>query len=184
MFEYFDTLRELSGTDFFFWFCALAGSGMFVIQTLLSFVIGTDHETGSEDGSDVKWLSKQAIAGFLMMFGWTALTCQHELSLSNVVTILISFSMGVITIFITGALFKAARKLHSTGAVFRLEEAIGKEAVVYHRIPKDGVGKISISLNNLTREIDAVSSEEIPSFTPVRIKQLANDNTVVVGRLL
>ena len=179
MIEYFDTLREFGALDFFFWFCALAGSGMFIVQMFLSFCVGDGY---GEDEGDFKWLSKQAIAGFLMMFGWTALTCQHEFGFSNWMTVVTAFVAGVITIFITGALFKSARKLHSSGAVFRLEEAVGKEAIVYHRIPKNGIGKVSISLNNLTHEIDATSAEEIPSFTSVHIKRLINDKTVIVSR--
>lgn len=179
----FDSFKEFTGPDFFFWFCALAGSGMFIIQMLLSFVMGIDQEAG-EDAGSVKWLSKQAIAGFLMMFGWTALTCQKEFGLPKTLTIIIALAIGAATMFITGLIFKTAKKLHSSGAVFRLEETIGKEAIVYHRIPKDGQGKISISLNYLTHEIDATSAEEIPSFTPVQIiKKLKDNNTVVVRRL-
>ena len=171
-----------------FWFCALAGSGMFFIQFVLNF-FGMDsaHHAdagGSEtDSSNFKWLSKQAIIGFLMMFGWTGLACIKELKLSRSLTITISLSAGIITIFITGALFRGAKKLGSSGNVFKIEDVIGKEATVYQRIPKNGIGKISISFQNLSYEIDAISlsNEELSSFTKVQvIKKSDNGKAVVV----
>jgi hypothetical protein len=89
---------------------------------------------------------------------------------------------GLITLLITGLIFRGAKKLHSSGTVFRIEDAIGKEAMVYQRIPKDGAGKISISLHNFTHEIDAVSSlqEELLSFTSVRIIEKVDEKTVRV----
>ena len=66
--------------------------------------------------------------------------------------------------------------------VFRIEDAIGKQATVYQRIPKGGAGKISLSLNNLTYELDAISdhSEELSSFTQVHVLKKADEKTVVV----
>ncbi len=172
--------------DGVFWFCALAGSGMFVIQFILSLIGVTDHE--HSDMSDVgdehkfKWLSIQAIAGFLMMFGWTALTCQNEFALPVTLIVSIAFGIGFIAIFISSSIFKLARKLHSSGTVFSVDEAIGKEAVVYHRIPKGGRGKITVNVQQFTHEIDAINhnQEEISSFTRVQIIKKQDDNTVVV----
>jgi hypothetical protein len=78
-----------------------------------------------------------------------------------------------------------AKRLQSTGSVYRIEDAIGKDAYVYQSIPKGGVGKISVSLNHFTHEINAVSydSKELPSFTLVKIIEKKDDNTVVVAHL-
>ncbi len=169
-----------------FWISALAGTGLLVIQTLLS-LLGTDHNddssTGESDDGSFRWLSKQAVAGFMMMFGWVGLSCIKEFSLSGTVTTLISIAAGLITFFITGLIFRLARRLRSSGTVFSIDEAIGKEAEIYQKIPKGEAGKVTVSLQNLTHEIDAISlsKEELASFTKVHIIKKANDHTVVVA---
>jgi len=170
--------------DTFFWICALAGTGMFIVQFFLN-IFSFNGDDSMEDAGAFNWLSKHAITVFLMMFGWTGLTSLRQFELPSKFAIPISLATGLISIVITGLIFKTARKLHSTGTVFRIEDAIGKEAMIYQRIPKDGVGKISVSLHHLTHEIDAVSfhQEEIPSFTPVQIIKKADEKTVVVAPL-
>lgn len=166
--------------DHLFWFCALAGSGMFLIQFILYF-LGADSDD-LDDGSNFKWLSKQAITGFLMMFGWMGLAAKKELGYSPWASTAIAAVGGFVAMFVSGAIFKAARKLRSSGTVFRIDEAIGKEASVYHRIPKGGIGKITISLQDITHELDAVSmnGEEVASFSQVQIIKKADERTVVV----
>jgi hypothetical protein len=117
-----------------------------------------------------------------MMFGWVGLTCKHEFGLSILATSLIAFLGGLIAIFATALIFKSAKKLRSSGSVFRIEDAVGKQAVVYQRIPKGGVGKISLSLNEMTYEIDAMShqNEELPSFISVQVLKKSDDKTVIV----
>ena len=107
----FSKFNDLVSKNPIFWICPLAGSGMFFIQFALNFFSGDiDHHAdagGSEtDSGDFKWLSKQAIIGFVMMFGWTGLACVKEFELSRALCITISLSAGIITIFITGSLFR------------------------------------------------------------------------------
>jgi hypothetical protein len=179
--EYNNLTRE----EFIYWFCALVGSGLFFIQLILSF-IGFDNDSVEDltetNTTSFNWLSKQALASFMMMFGYVALACKKEFLQAAPISITGGLLAGALTVVITGFLFKWVRKLHSSGTVFNLDSAIGKEALVYQRIPKEGVGKISLSLNNFTHEIDAVSAdrEEIASFTPVLIIKKADDRLVVV----
>lgn len=144
---------------------------MFLIQFILYF-LGTDHDD-LDDGSsqNFKWLSKQAITGFLMMFGWVGLAAKKELGYSPLLATAIAVAAGAVAMFVSGSIFKAARKLRSSGTVFRIDEAVGKEAAVYQRIPKGGVGKVTLSLQDLTHELDAISlnGEEVASFSQVQI---------------
>ncbi len=185
MLENLHTFRDLLNQDSLYWFCALSGSGIFIILFLMSLFGGADYdhlEAGELDAVRVNWLSKQAISGFLMMFGWTSLTCQNQFHLPGSVTLAVAIAAGTVAVLVNGFLFKMTRKLHSSGTVFSLEDAIGKEAVVYQQIPKDGIGKISISLHHFTHEIDAISlnDEDIPSFSAVRVIKKASDNILVV----
>lgn len=158
---------------------------MFVIQFLLT-ILGTGTNEFAEDVTidsiKFKWLTKQALTGFLLMFGLVGLTCQKEFGLSVFTSVTLALLSGVIATALTGYIFKFAKKLHSPGRVVSLNDALGKEAFVYQRIPKGGIGKISVSLHDLTTEIDAVSldQEDIDSFVRVQIIKKADENTVVV----
>lgn len=173
--------------DSFYWFCALVGSGLFIIQFCLNLIGFADHDTndGIADAGAFKWLSRQAITGFLMMFGWSALTSQKEFNLGFAPTLGIAIFSGLIAIFVTGLIFKTARKLHSNGTVFKIEDTIGLEAVVYQRIPSEGIGTISVCIEDFVREIDACSTvqKEVPSFVRVKIINKINDKTVLVEML-
>ena len=172
-----------------FRFCALVGVGMLVIQSLMS-LLGTDHDCheandggGSLADGKFKWMSRQTLTAFIMMFGCAGLVCSEQFKLSILITLPIALGTATAAAFIIALIFRLAKKAHSPGTVFKIDDAIGKEATVYHRIPKGtGTGKISISLHNFTHEIDAISldKEEIPSFTAVRIINKADDTTVVV----
>lgn len=164
-------------------FFALLGTGLFVIQFALSLFghLTDDLDDSGEMDGKFKFLSKQALTGFFMMFGWVGLTCQKEFSLSGLASVLIAFAFGCATMFITALLFHGAKKLHSSGTIFRIEDAIGLEAVIYQKIPKDGVGKVTVSVNQFTHEIDAVALEELDSFRSVRIIKKADEKTVLVA---
>jgi len=203
MFYFINYFYELIKSGSVFWFCALAGSSMCLIQFIINiFGIGIgDHDScdtrdvpsdtihdGGQDSADArkfKWLSMQTITGFLMMFGWTAITCQNEFGLQDSVTIGISLASGTFAALIIRFIFKLAQKLRSSGSVYRIEDAIGKEGYVYQCIPKGGKGKVSMSLQNFTHEIDAISHhyEDLPSFMRVKIIEKSDDNTVVVTPL-
>ncbi len=173
--------------DSTFWFCALSGSGLFIVQFLLDLVGGASHHDLDDGGGEISpgkfhWLTKQALTGFLMMFGWVGLTCRKEFDLPGVTSVLLALAGGIVAIFCTGLIFKGAKSLRSSGTVFRIEDSIGKEATVYQRIPKNGVGKISVSVHNFTHEIEAISHncEELASFTTVKIIKKADEKTVFV----
>ncbi len=201
MIYYINYFNELIRSGSIFWFCALAGSGMFLIQFIINIFGVGDHDSfdtsdissdtihdGGQDSADakkIKWLSMQTITGFLMMFGWTAITCQNEFGLQDSITIGISLTSGIFAALIIRSIFRLAKRLRSSGSIYKIEDAIGKEAYVYQRIPKGGVGKISMTLQHFTHEIDAIShhSEELPSFMRVKIIEKSDDNTVVVTPL-
>ncbi len=160
----------------FFWYCTVAGVALFLLQLCLN-LIGIsieDFDTG------FNWLSKQALSGFLLMFGLVGLTCTKQFGLSYFVSIVLGGLAGILVIFVTGWIFRMAKGLHSSGTVFNIEDAVGKEATVYQRIPKDGMGKVTLSLHNLTHEIDAVADMDLPSFVSVTIFEKINETTVKV----
>lgn len=171
-----------------FLFCAYAGLGIWIIQFLLSLAgTGETDFEGEELGDDrnFKWFSFKAIAGFLMMFGLTALTCLRDFNLNIEISTFIAFIVGLFAIYILNLIYKLSKRMHSSGSVFQINDLVGKEAYVYQRISADGVGKISLSHHDLTHEIEAVSDlkQEIASFTRVRILRILDGNVVAVTPL-
>jgi len=173
--------------DGLFWLAAIAGSGLFALQFLLSLFGSGDGDEGGDggafDAARVKWLSKQAVTGFLMMFGWTALACSKEFGLALPWTIALALLAGAAAIFVSGLLFKGANKLHSPGSIFDLDQSIGKEATVYQRIPKTGTGKVTVLIGKVIHEVDAASlnGEEIESFSQVLISKKIDEKTLAVS---
>ena len=162
---------------------AYLGTLFFVLQFLFSLFGAEGYEEAS--GGDFKWLSKQALSGFAMMFGWIGLTCVKEFSLDPVLSVVVSVAGGLVAFFVTGFIFRMAKGLRSSGSVFRIEDTLGKEAIVYHRINQGNPGKITVSLHDLTHEIDAISfsNEELPSFSTVRVIGMQDDKTVIVEKV-
>ncbi|CRX37912.1 hypothetical protein [Estrella lausannensis] len=179
-------LNLLTSGDTLFLVAAFIGTGLFFIQLLFNAFGGghSDDSNGEFDTLQFKWLSKQAVTGFLMMFGWMGLTATHEFEFSLPSALGIALSGGALLLIITGSLFKGASKLHSPGSQFRIEDTLGKKGLLYQRIKDGNSGKVTVILNQMTYEIDALSEtgEDIPSFTPVKITKINDDKTVVVAK--
>ncbi|MFA6915816.1 MAG: hypothetical protein WC222_05420 [Parachlamydiales bacterium] len=178
----FEQINSFVNSDSLYWFCAVLGSALFLIQFTLNLIGTGEFSEFESDSGNFKWLTKQALSGFLMVFGWTALSLKHEFQIQGIFNLSIAFSAGFLTILASGLIFRLAHQLQSTGTVFDIDKTIGLEATVYQRIPVKGSGKITINIENITREIEAIShhEQEIPSFSRVVVLKKADDKTVVV----
>ena len=186
-------VENLNAFQMTFWFCALCGTGFFLINTVLSMVSGVDtdldigsHHTthegiGSPDAA-FQLISLTSLTGFVMMFGWIGLTSYEQFHLDPLLTFLCALSAGFITMFLTAKIFQSAKRLASNGSVFDISQALGKVAVVYARIPVDGKGQIQIAISSLTHELDALSSDNvvIESNTHVEVLRILDNTTVIV----
>jgi hypothetical protein len=195
--DYIDAFLQLLQTGSIFWFCALTGTGMFLIQSVINLFGISDYDSLEpsdasfeqevdlevSDARRFKWLSMHTITGFFMTFGWSAITCQEQYQLSTALTVSISLFFGLLTALTIHLIFRFAKKLKSPGNVYTLEEAIGKEGYLYQSIPKGGRGKIIMTIQDLTHEIDAISyhPQDLPSFIPVKVIEKRDENTVVVA---
>jgi len=178
--------------QFIFWISALFGTIFFLLKTLFSFTgifaenpdhpeIGTDSlNHGTDDAFKV--VSLHSLTGSLMMFGWVGLACSIQHVLSPTLSIFIALLAGLLMMVVTAYLFKLASKLSSPGTSFSIESILNKTALVYQSIPDKGAGKIQVSVDNILREVKAISdkNEPIASFTQVRVVQIINKTTVSV----
>jgi hypothetical protein len=126
-----------------------------------------------------------SIAGFFMMFGWTGLACFKQLEYGHLTSITIAFFIGLVTMVLTALIFKGAMLLVSTGSSFDIKKAMGLVGTVYNNIPQNGLGKIQIDVDGVTREVLArsVNHSEIESFKLVKVVQILDHEVVVVKEI-
>ena len=173
--------------------CAVAGGTVLIGQTGLSLfgLGGADAEVDPDvdvddiDGGDsLNFLSIRALAGFLAFFGLigaggTASEWPPGLSLA------VAFAAGASVMFFVAFVMRFFHRMHSEGNV-RPENAVGKTARVYLRVPagRSGKGKVSLSLQGRSMEFEAVTAgDELPTGSACRVVGLVTEDTVEVTSL-
>lgn len=176
-------IQLLSYIDTFFWFCAIAGTLLFLLRFLMMFVgfgegFGDDHHADA----DFKMLSIHSMTGFFMMFGWSGLAALHQFHLPIQWASLVAFGCGLFCIFVLHQLFRVARRLVSQGRSLNYDDAVGKCGHVYQRIPAKGTGKIIVTYGGFQHEMEAISAtaQEIPSFTQIEVVRILDGQKAVV----
>lgn len=155
----------------FFMYAALLGGALFLVQLTLSAIgagdadidVGGGHHPGAvhhETSSDVafKLLSLQGLSAFFGMFGLTGLALSAQTTLDPLLAIAGAFVSGWLTTFIIARIFRAARKLESSGTL-NLANALGSEATVYLRIAPNKPGKVTVTVQGRQVEAEAVGGE-------------------------
>ncbi len=176
--------------DTLFSYCAWGGTSIYVLRILIGFAGAADSEsmdTAVDHVSDdaFQFLSLNTLVGFLMMLGWGGLAAYRQFLLSEAVSLTIAVLVGAIFVLMTRLIFKNAKKLTSTGTVFDVHKAVGKQGRVYQKIQANKRGVIHVILDDFNRELDAISvdSREILSFQPVEILKVVDRKTVIVKQV-
>ena len=178
-----------------FWVCAVGGTTLFVLKSLMMIVGGIGGELDVDvDGGDIahdgvegsdfafKLLSINAITGFFMAFGWGGLFFYKQAGASAILSVLGGGLIGFATMYATAKLFQSIGLLVSDGSVFNIENTIGETGLVYQEIPAEGRGVIQMTLDGVTREIEATSADgtAIASFKNIEVVAVVNPTTVSV----
>lgn len=177
------------------WACAFGGSIFFLLRVMLILVGGFADDFDSPDAdadfdstvgdahhteAAFKLISFNTISAFIMLFGWSGLCAHIQFNLNPGISLVIGTVVGFLAMLLTGWMYKAAFRLASPGADFRIEDAIGAVGSVYQRIPADGLGKIQLSVNGMTRELDARADGDIDSFARIKVLSAIDNSTVKV----
>lgn len=173
---------------------ALVGTTVFVIKMVLMTVggLGADvhhgdvaHGADSTDSTHAfNVLSVQAVAAFLMGFGWGGLggLVGFEWPLSG--SLALGAALGALFVWVLALLLKATYDLEASGNV-HASDAIGREGSVYASVPaeKSGRGQVRVVIGNRDRIYNAVSDgEAIPTGTRIRVVSVNDDQTLSVTR--
>lgn len=168
-----------------YWAAAVVSSILFAIQTVslfLGFDTDSDFSGGDAqfDFDGLQLVSLKTVSCFVLGFGWTGVIfyphIDNPLWLASLAVLV---GLG----FMLGIAFLLRQVLNlSQDNTFHLSQCVDSVAEVYLRIPAQGRGKITVSIEGSMHELQAISKEEndIPTGSKVRIVQVIDDNTVQV----
>ncbi|MCL2234479.1 MAG: NfeD family protein [Firmicutes bacterium] len=161
---------------------ACIGSGLLLFKIIL-MIFGISDITEVAFGLDNAALAI-LFQGFISMMavgGWTMFVVSRSSELDWWASFLIGIAAGLVGVGIFILIYRAMSKLESDGTV-NMENAVGKTAEVYIRIPpkSEGNGKINISLQGRIVEATAVTKGEELIKTGESVKVIAYENNTFV----
>ncbi len=163
---------------------AVLGTVLFVLKLLASFH-GFDGDfdfDGDLDGQhSFEVFSIQSLLAFMMGVGWSGLAFHYEMQFGSWPTIFLASLFGVATVLFSSTLMYFSHKLNSSTPV-----AVPTKGLVgrtYLAIPLNGTGQVELTMGGKKQIIDAQSSEEIPSFTSVKVVEVVNNSLVKVEKV-
>lgn len=172
-----------------FWGCAIVGSLIFVVQTVLA-LLGLDHADMSVDvdapdtldlGGGLSLFSIRNLVNFNLGFGWAGVSFYDTIG-NKFLLLLVSIVVGILFVYLFFLIYKQTKKFEANGA-FQIKDCEGKIANVYLRIPanKSGRGKVQISINGSVHELDAMTSgEAIPTGKSVKVVEIISNDALMV----
>lgn len=171
-----------------FWWVAIIVSAIFLVQTILTFVVGdaTDGIDADFDGdlsgadAPFQMFSLRNLINFLLGFSWTGIAFYNGIA-NKTLLILLAVLVGVFFVFLFFMVIRQLLKLTEDNT-FKKEALIGKTGTVYLSIPehRNGIGKIQISYNSTSYELEAATEgDRLPSGVLVQVVQIENQLLIV-----
>lgn len=178
--------------DQLFFFSALGGGTLFVIQLALLFLGGgvdvdTDlgGDVGHHSGADAsfKVLSLQGITTFVMMFGLVGMAMRNEEHAGTAAALLVALGAASASTWFIGRIFVFFTRLQSTGTL-NMKTALGATGQVYLTIGPDKPGKVTITVGKRAVHLEGISesNQTLTTGTPIKVVRVISDTTVSVER--
>lgn len=177
---------------------AVGTTGIMVLFIVL-MLVGIDGDGGLDDLGDLdldvindeplsslggmRFITIRGFLAFTSVGGWVAFILADVVS--SVLAALFGALAGVIAAYLLQLAFEATMKLESSGNI-DYANAIGKRAVVYIRVPKNGTdkGKVVMTLQSRYVEIDAITEEDEDLLTNAQVEVVGTRNrtTLIVKK--
>ena len=144
-----------------------------------------DQADHPDSGDAFKLLSVQAIAAFLMGFGWGGLGAYRGTDWGWPVAVIVAIVCGVGMVWILSLLLKAVYDLQSSGNI-SINSAVGHDGSVYVTVPASGKGRgrVRVVIGNRQRVYNAITEgEELTRNSQVRVVRVNEDNTLTVAAI-
>jgi membrane protein implicated in regulation of membrane protease activity len=178
---------------------ALFGTAILFVQMCLSFFMGGGHADvdmgdGDADASfsdhhmdsgagDFRLFSIRSIVAFLAFFGWGGVIA-YDHGVKGIAAFVIALSCGSLMMFVTALILYFVMRMQHSGNITD-EEYLGCSGTVYLRIPsgRREIGKVTVTVAGTTREIVAVSDDELPRGTSVRVVEKIDGRRFLVEKI-
>lgn len=182
--------------DQLFFYSAIGGGTLFVIQLILLFVGGgagvdldIDADLGGGDtghaaaDASFKVLSLQGITTFFMMFGLVGMAMRIDQGAPALMSTAVAAAAGVGSTWIIARIFTFFARLQSTGNL-DMKAATGAIGQVYLTVGPDKPGKVTVTVGNRSLTLEAIveTQEVLTTGTPIRVTRVISDTTVVVAK--
>ena len=135
------------------------GGVLLVVQTLLALLGGdSDVDLEADDLSGGgSALSFRTVVAFMTFFGLAGLACLRA-DYSTTRTLLVALGAGATAFWLVGLAMYQLYRLRSSGNV-DIANAVGVEAVVYLKIPRErtGTGAVTVPIQGRTMKYRAVT---------------------------
>ena len=175
-----------------YWGMAIGGSLFFILNLVYASFGGVDNPAEiAEDGtfdsvdhldtgySDFHFLSLRAILAFVSVFGW----CGVLWGKFGFWGFLAAFFFGFLAMSLTALAVWGMMRLQHSGNV-KSNDYLGAKGTVYMQIPGgDAHGKVTVTVNSETREINAVSAEPLATGTPIKIVEVIDSSLFRVEKI-
>ena len=147
---------------------------------------GSGDAVGDHPDSDTAFriLSIQAIAAFLMGFGWGGLTAVRGWGMPFPVGVGVGLITGSGMTWILGKLLRWISRMQSSGTL-PMESALYEEGVVYVTVPERRLGRgvVRVVVDDRLQYYPAVTEGDVlHTQTAVRITSVNDDHTLTVER--
>ena len=174
------------------WGISIFSSLVFVVQSIMTF-IGMDSgpDFNTDISSDIpshdqpfQLFTFRNFINFFLGFSWTAIALRPNID-NTFLLLFIAIIVGVLLVTAVMLIFKWLSGMEQSGNI-SINMAVGCKGTVYLTIPasRQGEGKVQISIQGATREYDAITDgEKLANGTPVRVKDIINENTLLIEKL-
>ena len=199
-----DSVREfLSNSTNFYFYLAVVSTVIFIVQFCFAMVGGLGHDIDCDHDidfdhdvdldhdfdhdmstdysgiADINLFSIKSITAFVMFFGWAGFFWGNK----GYVGLGIALACGFTMMLLTSLVIFLLLKMQKNGNI-NSQDFIGRAASVYLKIPggRSGTGKITVKLDQCSREAKAMADEEMPHGTAVIIKEHIQGNCYLVEK--
>ncbi len=182
--------------SYFYWFCALVGSGIMLLQTILLLFgfgdfQGDDMDGAFDGGFDVdadgdieigehldtgfdfmKFFSIRAIVAFITFFGWGGVIWGGY----GWPGFFGALALGTVVMLLVVWIIHLLMKTQHVGTVTSAQ-IVGRTGVVYMNVPGgEQHGRVTVDVGGSTREIRAVADVELEKGVSVKVVQHIQSN--------
>ena len=198
MIEFIDSIKDFLFGDYkVYFFFAVSGSVIAVIQLILSFFIGGGDFDVDVDGDgdiafgehsdvgmgDFHFISFRSLVAFFAFFGWGGVI-SYEHGIKGFGAFAIALGCGLAMMLFTALALYLMMKMQHSGNILP-EDYIGCKGSVYLTIPggRSEIGKVTATVKGTSQEIVVVADEKIERDASVKIIEKIDGNRFLVEKV-